>query len=299
MTHQQMETLIRPQAAEIGHLRATVERLQSENTVLRAERDEARAERDALRIEVAQLRQQHADLKQQIAGLLAAIQHGDERLRRLLRREFGAVSERASADQAYIPEILVALQQLDSDLTATDGLVALTPAAVSTTLAATDPLEKKSTRRRPPTAGGRNQLPADIERRHSTYTPPADPPMLRHALSITPAGTTTIERWSVGKIALHIDVMTCPVVRLHLRGGITTQQTLTPPSVIERGQVSDDLLVQSAVDKVVDHLPAHRQEQRAARIGAVIPRAKHAWSQDSRWHIALATFLGGGGRVDL
>jgi transposase len=289
MTRQQMEMLIRRQAAEIGQLRAAVERLQAENAVLRAERDEARIERDLLRAEVAQLRQQHADLKQQVAGLLTAINHGDERLRRLLRREFGAVSERACADQAYIPEILAALQALDPDLPATDAPIAITSAAIDDgSRDATAEKHKKKTRRRPSTAGGRKPLPEDIERRHSTYVPPTDHPMLRHALHVTPAGTTTIERWSVGKIALHIDVLTCPVVRLHLRGGITTQQTLTPPSVIERGQVSDDLLVQSAVDKVVDHLPAHRQEQRAARIGAVIPRAKLC-----RWHMALATFVSG------
>ncbi len=48
LSRQQMESLIRRQAAEIGQLRAAVERLQSENAVLRAERDEARVERVAL-----------------------------------------------------------------------------------------------------------------------------------------------------------------------------------------------------------------------------------------------------------
>lgn len=65
MTHQQIDTLIRRQAAEIGQLRVAVERLQADNAVLRAERDEASIERDASRRETAQLRQQHADLKQQ------------------------------------------------------------------------------------------------------------------------------------------------------------------------------------------------------------------------------------------
>jgi hypothetical protein len=79
MTPDQMEALIRRQAAEIGQLRATVERLQAENAVLRAERDEARAERDALRLDLVELRRQHADLKQQVSGLLIAIQNGDDR----------------------------------------------------------------------------------------------------------------------------------------------------------------------------------------------------------------------------
>lgn len=300
MTPDQMEALILRQAAEIGQLRAAVERLQAEKDVLRAERDEARcerdearAERDALRLELAELRRQHADLKQQVSGLLVAIQNGDERMRRLLRREYGAVSERACADQGYIQEVLSAFENLEPDLaSAGEQVAALTPAteiATSTASDAVTPADKPAgrTRQRPANAGGRNPLPADIERRHSTYVPPTNHPFLRHALGVTPAGTTTIERWSVGKIDLHIEVLTCPVVRLQLKGGITTQQTLTPPSVIERGQVSDDLLVQSVVDKVVDHLPAHRQEQRAARLGALLPRAKLC-----RWHIALADFLG-------
>lgn len=298
MTLDQMEALILRQAAEIGQLRAAVERLQAEKDVLRAERDEARrerdearAERDALRLELAELRRQHADLKQQVSGLLVAIQNGDERIRQMLRREFGAVSERACADQGYIHEVLSAFENLEPDRAVSgEQIAALTPATEKPTSSdASTPTDKPAgrTRQRPANAGGRNPLPADIERRHSTYVPPTDHPFLRRALTVTPAGTTTIERWSVGKIDLHIEVLTCPVVRLQLKGGITTQQTLTPPSVVERGQVSDDLLVQSVVDKVVDHLPAHRQEQRAARLGVLIPRAKLC-----RWHIALADFLG-------
>jgi transposase len=315
MTREQMEATIRRQAAEIGQLRAKVERVLAENAVLQAERDEARAdnellraenarlrsELEQLRAENAQLRAQMADMKRSMSALVEAIQNSDERLRRLLRREFGAVSERACSDQAYIPEILAAMHALESD-TGSGEVVALTPGtpaaastSTSTSISAPDhgadaepesPIGRR--RRRPANAGGRNPLPADIERRHSTYEPPADHPFLRHATSFTRIGTTAIERWSVGKVDIHIEVLTCPVVRLNLDGGITTQQTLTPPSVIERGQISDDLLVQSAVDKVVDHLPSHRQEQRAARLGAVIPRAKLC-----RWHIGLATFLGG------
>lgn len=92
----------------------------------------------------------------------------------------------------------------------------------------------------------------------------------------------------MGQIDLYIEAVTCPVVKQLLTGDIVTQQTLTLPSVIERGQVSDDVLVQSAVDRVVDHLSSHRQKQRAARIGVVIPRVKLC-----RWHIALASFLTG------
>ena len=314
-----MEALILQQAAEGGQLRAMVERLESEKSVLQAERDEARRERDALRIQLAEVRQQHADLKRHVSGLLVAIQNSDERLRRLLRREYGAASERACSDQQYIQEVLSALQELEFGSSTTgDQIVVLTPGAATAVVPAlasseatpsseaapsteTEPSRvatvaalpadapvppKGLGRRRPANAGGRNPLPDDIERRETTYTAPADHPYLRNVTKVTHIGTTAIERWMVGKLDVYIDVTNCAVVKLHLPGGIVSQQTLSPPSVIERGQVSDELLVQSAVDKVVDHLPAHRQEQRAARIGALIPRAKLC-----RWHIALASFL--------
>ena len=273
MTPAQYEALIRRQAAEIGQLRAEVKRLSAENAVLRAERDEARAA-------LAELRVQHADLKRNVSQLLVAIETGDERLMRLIRREFGATSERACADQTVIAECAHLLPQaLDDD--DTDSTSESTDTQDRTSTQA-----KTSNRRRPAKAGGRLPLPQDIERRHITYTPPEDHPFLRGVTASAQVGTATIERWSVGKVDLHIEVVTCPILNLTLANGIVTRQTMTPPSVIERGQVSDELLVQSAVDKVVDHLPSHRQELRAERLGVLIPRSKLC-----RWHIALATFL--------
>lgn len=291
-----LEAQLRRQAAEIGQLREAVHRLAHENAVLRAERDEARAERDALRAELAsvraeldQTRRAHTDTKKQLGELVQALAHSDERLRALVRREFVASSERLIADDTYIPEILAALLEQET------AAVVLAPvAADATSLASADaapasagPGATSSTKhRRPANAGGRKPLPEDIERQHRDYVPPADHPALRNAVSFDTIGSTTIERWHVGKLDLHIECIRCPIVQLTLAGGISTQQTLTPPAVIERGQVSDALLVRSAVDKVVDHLPAYRQEQRALRLGVHIPRAKLC-----RWHIALAQFL--------
>jgi transposase len=304
-----LEAMVLRQAGEIGQLREAVHRLTHEKAVACSERDEARAESAALRTELSSVRaeldlsrRQHADTKRELAGLVNALARSDERLRSLLRREFGSSSERLCADSAYIPEVLAALRDQDET-------VALTPDAAQgdtgTVLVASS--QESSTasspgqaggagqagpgrrgRRRPAQAGGRKPLPEDIERRHRTYVPPADHPALRHALGYDQVGTTTIERWHVGKLDLHIEVIECPVVQLQLQGGIRTQQTLSPPAVVERGQVSDTLLVQSAVERVVDHLPAYRQEQRALRLGVHIPRAKLC-----RWHIALATFLQG------
>jgi transposase len=312
-----LEAQVLRQAAEIGQLREEVHRLNHEKAVACSERDEARAEAMALRAELSAanaersapraeldlVRRQHADTKRELADLVGALARSDERLRALLRREFGSSSERLCADTTYIPEVLAALREAEET-------VVLTPAAAQdgegTVLVASAQGSSPATsqeagagggpaastgrgrgrRRRPAQAGGRKPLPEDIERRHRTYEPPADHPALRNALGYDRIGTTTIERWHVGKLDLHIEVIECPVVQLQLQGDIRTQQTLSPPAVIERGQVSDILLVQSAVDRVVDHLPAYRQEQRALRLGVHIPRAKLC-----RWHIALAMFL--------
>ena len=301
-----LEALVRRQAAEIGQLKEALFRLDHEKSVALIERDEARAETATLRTELAEVRadldqsrQQHVDTKRQLADLVHALANSDERLRALCRREFGASSERLIADGTYIPEILAALREQETIValtpdasdgaSAVNGVVA-TLAPASTGPAAPTPGQTAETRkrRRPATAGGRKPLPADIERRHRDYVPPDDHPALRSALRFDTIGSTTIERWHVGKIDLHIECIHCPVVQLTLPGNITTQQTLSPPAVIERSQVSDTLLVQSAIDRVVDHLPAYRQEQRALRLGVHIPRSKLC-----RWHIALAQFLQG------
>lgn len=141
-------------------------------------------------------------------------------------------------------------------------------------------------RMRPANAGGRKPLPEDLERRHEDYHPPADHPDLRHTVGYTIIGYRELEKFDLPRMQPFVTVYRCPVCVLEFANGTTMQQTLAPPFVIERGQASDRFLVQSAVDKVADHLPSYRQEQRLARVGALIPRSKLC-----RWHIALATFL--------
>ena len=139
---------------------------------------------------------------------------------------------------------------------------------------------------RPANAGGRNPLPDDLERRHETYEPPADHPDLANVVSHRVTGYRDIEKLDLPETAPFVIVYRCPVCEIELPNGMVMQQTIVPPSVIARGQVTDRFLVQSAVDKIADHLPSYRQEQRLARVGAIVPRSKLC-----RWHIALATFL--------
>jgi transposase len=303
-SHAQLESQVLRMAAEKCQLLTACERLTSELAVCRLERDEARVERDAACGDANQLRHTVSLLKSDLAGLVKAVRNQDERLHALVRREFGASSERLIADETFIPEVLATL--LDQGLTVAvtpDNALSGTPqdttatatatAAAATTSAATAPPAAASTatkptgkRRRPANAGGRAELPADIERRHTTYVPPDDHPALRHAASFQTIGTTEHARWHITKPDIYIEVITCPIVRLTLKNDAVSQQTVSPPAIMERGQVSDAVLVQSAVDRVVDHLPAYRQEQRGLRMGYSIPRSKLC-----RWHMELGEFL--------
>lgn len=295
------------QQAEIGQLREALRRCESERAVFHVERDEARRERDAFRAERDQLFCQVVDLKRKLAELVNALSHADERVRAALRREFGASSERLlDGDAPLIPEIAAYVHEqgiaITPDAAATAapedaGAGDTQPPADNQGTAAAPRQDgapqgqsgtngAKSKKKRPANAGGRKPLPPELERRHRTYEPPIDHPALRHAAGFDIIGQTQIERLNIGKLDLHVEVITCPVARLKLPQGITCQQTLSPPAVIDRGQVSDAVLVQTAVDKVADHLPAYRQEMRLARIGIELDRNKLC-----RWHIALGNFL--------
>jgi transposase/regulator of replication initiation timing len=289
-----LERLVRKQAAEIGQLKATVARLEHDNVRLRIERDEARAERDAARTEskscrteLEQTKRQLADVKASLADLLRAVDHSGERLRALVRREFGASSERILCDDGYLPEVLEVLREeglVEEEVAPAEPAEATT--AEPGTPAPTPEPPARSRRRRPANAGGRNPLPEGFERRELSYDPPPDHPALRGMKSSEVIGTTVCERWHVGKPELHVLQITCPVARITSPSGRCWQETLDPPSVIPRSQASDAFLVRSAVDKVVDHLPSHRQEKRLARIDAPIARSKLC-----RWHMALGDFL--------
>ena len=300
--------------AERDQLALEVERLRHAMGCLQAERDEARdearEEATALRRQLLHCEHQLEWVRADMASLLHAVAHAGERLKALVRRQFGSASERLHTEEHMIPEILECIraeqaeraQQAevtagntapadnasapatqDTDTSTTNVSTGTTGAAPSTS---TNAPENKNTRRRPANAGGRRPLPEDIERRQVVYQPPGDHPALRNAAGAEIIGQTTIERWCIGPLDLYIEQVTCPVARIVGPTGMARQETLAPPSVIPRSQVSDDLLVSTAVDRIVDHLPTYRQEQRFARHAVHLPRAKLC-----RWHIALADFL--------
>ena len=292
--------------AERDQLVRQLEQLQHVVVCLRAERDAARTEVMDLRRQFNHCEHQLAETRASLASLAHAVQHADERLKALLRRQFGRASERLFSEEHMIPEILEFIRteraaregnvtdptsaqasSSDSDTTndntgdSNSNNASDAPAASSTGSA-----QRPTGRRRPATAGGRHALPDDIERRHVTYQPAADHPALRHVRGAEIIGQSTHERWCIGPMDVYIEVMTCPVARIVGPTGLTRQETLTPPSVIPRSQVSDAMLVATAVDRIVDHLPNYRQEQRFARFDVHIPRSKLC-----RWHIDLAHYL--------
>jgi len=75
-------------------------------------------------------------------------------------------------------------------------------------------------------------------------------------------------------------------MRITHASGAVYQETLTPPTVTGRSQVSDAFVIHSAIDKVADHLPSYRQSKRLERFDCLIERSKIC-----RWHITLATFI--------
>ncbi len=181
----------------------------------------------------------------------------------------------------------IVLFAFDND---SDGNDVWTPITLSARVAPAAPSpppdEQACGLRRPANAGGRNPLPDHLERRTSTYEPPENHPDLVNALKKELLGYRCLEKIDIPDLKPFVQAVECPIYKITLANGITYQQTISPPSIIHRGQVTDHFLVSSAVDKYADHLPGYRQEQRLERAGACVPRSKLC-----RWHISLATFL--------
>ncbi len=277
---QRLEAICRKQQATIGGMEAQQRSTCNELTL-------ERAESQRLREELIQEREAHRRTRENLADLLRSVESIDERVKAWVRRQYLTSSERAVVDpgQRCIVEVLEQVRDEQAEVIA-EVVAEASAAAQADSQTAEQPVPGTSKRKRPANAGGRNPLPAELPREASVYEPPDDHPLLANAKRATRIGTTVIERLDISPVRVVVQVMTCPVYSLHLRGGIKTRQTVTPPGVIERGQVSDRFLVTSAVDKVQDHLPAYRQQTRFARAGADIPRSKI-----TRWHMHLAEFL--------
>lgn len=292
---QALEMRVRKQQVLIDHLQRRNEALTVELKATQHQLQEERA--------------QHALTKQRLAELIHAIEHADQRYRNMLRREYGASSERLLGNQ----ELLSAcLEELDPDQR--DEITALEQARQQASELVTD-MEELSTssdsspdktkaaddnavdeeeeaetvyvpRRRPPGTGGRKELPADLPCRQIFYVPPDDHPYFANVKASKELGRRIIKRLSLEPLRAVVHDISAPRMRLELKNGIKTIRTMAPPSILGVGQADDTVLIHSACDKVLDHLPSYRQSKRFQRIGLPLARSKLC-----RWHIAIGEFL--------
>jgi transposase/regulator of replication initiation timing len=286
-----LERLVLALRGEIGGLKRQVESLTEELATTRLELKEERA--------------QHRVTKQRLSELINAIEHTNERHRALVRREFGASSERLIGQQGLLEECLDAMDpelqdtqrelqkardQAQACLVVSDAQGDSTAAPGVAEKDTGDRTEKTtgSGHKRPPKSGGRKALPEDMPHRQLSYLTPADHPYLQNIKSYTIIGKRVIERLNLESMRVVVEEITCSVAMLEFHNGVRTQQTLAPPSVLGNGQASDSVLINSTCDKILDHLPSYRQSSRFERLGFPIHRAKLC-----RWHMALANAIEG------
>lgn len=291
-----LEEIVRQQKAIIDRQSREITRLTEELKVAR--------------LELAEERQQHAETKRRLQELVHAVSNADERYQSVLRKEFGASSERLLGTQLSLAENMEGLDpdiqamfdqlgkaqksaqsQLNEDAEEiVNGGAAEGPDSDSGTDDVADdvsiqkPKEKK--RKRPAGSGGRNPIPEGLKVNQIRYIATDDHPMLANVIEAKLIRQRIISRLGLAPLEVVRNDYCCDVYSLTLPGGIKTQQTIAPPAVMPKGQADDDLLIHTACDKVLDHLPSYRQAARFERIGFPINRSKLC-----RWHIILAAFL--------
>ena len=286
-----LEKTVRRQQAEIDMLKNAVVRLTHE--------------RDTARVELKEERVRHHETRRMLQELMHATAHLDERLKALLRKQFGAASERmnekASGQQQYIADVLDILDE-DMRTAIEDARQQQAKAehilqseqgdneneAAAQQQADTEQTERKA-RTRPPRSGGRKPLPADLERQTADYYPPEDHPALHGASNVDIIDYVTQERLDVNKVKVFVAATRCPVALVTYGNGAhqrTVRTTLSPPSILGRGQATDAFLTESVCEKVSEHLPNYRQSTRLAESKLDLPRSKL-----SRWHMTYAAFI--------
>ena len=289
----QYRRLCERQAEDIASLEAQVATLEERCKRATADHQKALEEIRLLKQQLGKFLTEGHDQRQRIEMLEQGLSHAGEQLTNALRRQYGQSSERITVDQTILPEVLEQLAeefQLDEDdLAILRGEQAapgdqLSCPGDSEEAAITKTAPKK--RKRPAKAGGRNPLPEHLPRIDKVYNPPADHPDLAGAVSFDTIDQVAIERLDKINDPFHVTRFLCSVVRIVDTHGNVRQETIVPPSVIGNGQATDAFIIDTAIDRTADHLPAYRQQQRAARSDLTLARSKL-----TRWHMRLAEHL--------
>jgi transposase len=287
--HQRLERDFLRLKADYDQLQRHAENLEHNNADLEHDLQRSRTSEQVLKAQLHELQGDHRALLTQHNDLIDLIANKQESIHKLLRRMFGNSRERFVPGQEIIGAVAAILAEsgmADGPAAGLTGsLFGEDTASGTENVTPKPPTPDPKTQKRPEGSGGRKPLPADLPRQHETYTPPADHPMLKDADAIRLIGRAMIERLDVTPFEWQVAVTSCPVVEI-TKGGCTMQVTVTPPAVIERGQVTDRALIRIVIDKHADHLPYYRQEQRAARRDLPLPRSKLC-----RWQQRLAGFL--------
>ena len=146
------------------------------------------------------------------------------------------------------------------------GFVGAVASATSSDQASSAP---PKIRRRSPHAGGRGSFPAEMER--LKVVNPIPPGQRTCPICGGPMKTIT------HKICERITVIPAKIIveqRLDETIACPNDDTIItappPPAIVERGKLTDALIVEATCDKYLDHQPIERQCQRFARAGAEI-----------------------------
>jgi len=139
--------------------------------------------------------------------------------------------------------------------------------AVVTAAPPADARDSKKVRRRSPHAGGRGSFPTWMERLQVVN--PVTPeqrvcPICGGAMRTV--GHSACERFTVVPARILIEqrldeTVACP-------NDDTIVSASPPPAIVERGKLTDTLIVEATCDKYLEHQPIERQCQRFARAGA-------------------------------
>jgi transposase len=139
-------------------------------------------------------------------------------------------------------------------------------AVVARSAASAEPEDSTKVRRRSPRAGGRGTFPTHVERLQVVNPVAPDQrvcPICGGAMRTV--GHSICERFTVVPARILIEqrldeTVACP-------NDDTIVSASPPPAIVERGKLTDALIVEATCDKYLEHQPIERQCQRFARAG--------------------------------
>lgn len=134
---------------------------------------------------------------------------------------------------------------------------------------ADDPGDKPKKRRRSPLSGGRNPFPAHLPRVPIPHPVPA---VLRLCpicgIEMKPVAPSIQPRLAVKPAEFFVEQHVCETLACPTHDTIVSAEA--PPAIVERGMLSDTLIVEATADKYLEHQPIERQCERYQRAGAPI-----------------------------